>query len=507
MLRPPLYWDAPLPRGRAALLAVGRVALVAAALVVAPATARAGDVLFTSETTGQAYQVRAGDGSLFSRRRLVQSLGLDVLVDPYAEQNQIYGSIRLRLDATLDDYRTPSAPSGRTAVHNAGPAPVELLSAYVEGRRLAGLLTLRLGRQWQLEPFRLRAFDGAALEIATPFYVVVEGWGGLGISGQAPVDSPIYRQDGLALDRNPTLSDAARSERLWQPTFGVGVRTVDNRLFDARLWYARTYSLYDDARPGAPRLATVEERLNLSARSLFALGRFSPYVDLSVNLLLGVVDDLAAGISAGHDGHRAVLDYVRSLPTFDGDSIWNVFASSGFDDVRLGYDFRRGGVAVSARGFVRRFSEAGDPGGGAAADPPHGKRVLGGANASVLWSRGRSRLRLDVHGEGGDGVIAGASALAKLRLWGEVERFLDLEARLSVLHVDDPARPARRIDSFGIQAGLRWQPLSGLALHLLVEENANRVVASQLRVLAMLDVAYSLDAKPRGRVRRPGGLP
>ena len=457
---------------------------------------QASEVLFVSETSGQAYQVRAGDGSLFSRRRLVQSLGIDVLVDPFAEQNQIAGSIRLRLDAQLDDYRNLGAPSGRSAIRNDGPAAVELLHAYVEGRRLLGVVDLRLGRQWQLEPFRLRAFDGAALEVTTPLGLVLQGWGGLGISGQSPIDSPLYRQDGLALDRNPRPSDAERTERLWQPTFGVGVRTVDNRFVDARLWYVRTNNLLEDTRPAVPRLGISEERLNLSARGVFAAEWVRPYVDLSANLMLRLVDDLAGGISIGKEGHRAAVDYVRSLPTFDGDSIWNVFASSAFDDVRVGYDHVGRGLAISTRAFLRRFSEQ-----------AHGGRLLGGANGSFAFRVGRSNVRFNVHGEGGDGLTAGVSGLLKLRLWGDLSRFLDLEGRVSFLHVEDPERPNRRIDSLGLQAGLRWQPLEGLAVHVLVEENANRVVVSQLRILAMLDVAYTLHAKPRGRVRRPGFLP
>ncbi len=475
--------------------AIASVASIAS-VTLWPGTARGGEVQFVSETAGQAYQVRAGDGSLFSRRRLVQSLALDVVVDPWAEENQLLGSIRLRLDADFDDHRTPAAPSGRTALRaqDAGPAPVELLHAYVEGRRLLGRLDVRLGRQWQIEPFRLRAFDGAALALTTPLWLVIEAWGGLGISGQAAIDSPLYRQDGLALDRNPRNTIAAATERLWMPTFGVGVRTIDNPLFDARLWYARTWSLLEATPTGVPRLGISDERINLSARGLFALGRVRPYLDLSVNLVVGVVDDVAAGVAVGQRGHRAVVDYVRSLPTFDGDSIWNVFASGGFDDARAGYDYVGRSLSVSTRAFVRHFGQG-------------QRRLVGGANGTLSYRAGRSSIRLDVHGEGGDGATAGASAIVRLRLWGELYRFLDLEGRLSYLHVDDPERPQRRIDSFGLQAGLRWQPLDGVALHLLVEENANRVVLSQLRVLAMLDVAYTLSARPRGRLRRPGFLP
>lgn len=467
--------------------------------------AQASDVLLLTETTGQGYQVRAGDGSLFNRRRLVQSIGLDVVADPWSpDDNQLGGSIRLRLDAEFDDAARAIAPSGRTPARNTGPAPVELLHAYVEGRRLLGRINVRLGRQWQLEPFRLRVFDGAALEVTTPLWLVIEAWGGVGVSGQSPLDSPLYRQDGLALDRNPRLTDVARTENLWQPTFGVGFRSVDNRWVDARLWYARTMSLLDDTRAGVPRLGIADERVNLSARGLFLrVGQgtsavdLRPYLDLSANLVLGTVDDLAAGLSVGRRQHRAVVDYVRSLPTYDADSIWNVFASSAFDDVRLGYDYVGGKLSVSSRAFVRRFYEADSRGG----------RVVGGANVAAAYRAGRSSLRVDVYGEGGDGTTAGASALLRLRLWGDVLRFLDLEGRLSLLHVDDPERAERRVDSFGLQVGLRWQPLDGVALHLLVEENANRILTSQLRVMAMLDVAYSLSAKPRGRVRRPGYLP
>ena len=45
--------------------------------------------------------------------------------------------------------------------------------------------------------------------------------------------------------------------------------------------------------------------------------------------------------------------------------------------------------------------------------------------------------------------------------------------------------------SFGAQAGGRWVIGEGVALHLLAEENVNRIDTSQFRLIAVLDLAFA----------------
>ena len=55
-------------------------------------------------------------------------------------------------------------------------------------------------------------------------------------------------------------------------------------------------------------------------------------------------------------GQSLSAEYVLSAPTFDGDSIWNVFGSQAFNDVRLGWDAPIRRLRVYARAFARLFA-------------------------------------------------------------------------------------------------------------------------------------------------------
>jgi hypothetical protein len=48
-------------------------------------------------------------------------------------------------------------------------------------------------------------------------------------------------------------------------------------------------------------------------------------------------------------------------------------------------------------------------------------------------------------------------------------------------------------DSFGFQLGARFQLARGILLHLLVEDNINQFYSTQLRVFALLDLAFFLN--------------
>jgi len=181
---------------------------------------------------------------------------------------------------------------------------------------------------------------------------------------------------------------------------------------------------------------------------------------------------------------------VLSAPTFDGDSIWNVFGTYAFDDVRLIYDIAVGHLRAYARAFARFYF-----------DDSNTTASVGGSLGG-RYDLGRGYVRLDSYFDDGyGGRRAGVDLAGIVRLFGNPYDGMFLETRLSFLDFKDDIRPLDSADSFGAQVGLRWAPVHGLVLHGLVEENANRLYTSQLRVVILADLSYFLAQKPVGRNR------
>jgi len=490
--------------------------LVAAVTLVAAigGTAHGYDFILDATTVGQAYQLRAGDDTLVNRRRLTQSLALEIMnLGPRdatgrpLQRNQVSLSVLMRFSGELADFADLPAFSGRTPDRSVARERLELLWAYAAVEGLAGVVDLRLGRQLRVDLFDLRAFDGLGVEVRTPLYLALETWGGLAVSGAAPIDSPLYRADGIALGGNLRGGLAARQEEALQPTVGVAVRADRLPWLAARLSYQRTWSPTGDPRPGEPAWGTIEERVALTARGRLLDGRLVPWFGMRWGLLVGRLEELQAGLSAAFGDHAVSAEYVLSAPTFDGDSIWNVFGGDAFDDARAGWDFARGAVRVWARAFLRRFGGhalASDP----TATAPGGGEAYGGAGGLRVAGR-RGFVRLDGYVESGFGGRKGGLDLAgRLRLAGRDPDGVTLDGRASyVFFADERLAPGRdpATHSLGLQLGLRWVFLRGITFTVAVEENVNRWVTSQTRLMALLDVSFLVGTTGRGLVRGAGG--
>src|SRR5207253_1782823 len=128
---------------------------------------------------------------------------------------------------------------------------------------------------------------------------------------------------------------------------------------------------------------------------------------LRYNLLLGGFDDgqiaVRARLSAGQS---LTAEYAYLAPTFDGDSIWNIFSTGAYHDFRAGHDITLGpGVRAHVRGFARLFaSTPGDivNGRDVGAEAPGG-RTAGGATAGIEARRRRSLVRADGYVDAGFG--------------------------------------------------------------------------------------------------------
>jgi hypothetical protein len=479
-------------------------------------TARAYDFDIYAETIGQGYQLRAADDTLVNRRTLTQTLGLELYnlgpKDPMGrslDKNQFYLSVNMRFEADLGNFTTYMEPPGRSSEREFDPTRFDLLWAYLGGRNVFGFLDLKLGRQIFIDMFDFRSLDGLDLIFKTPIHLAFEIWGGLNVTGEAPIDSPIYRADGVALGGNPLGSLGQRQEDALQPTFGVALSTIGLRDLQVRVSYLRTMSFTGETlAPGEPSTGVVEEKFALTARGRLFSGRLIPWLGLRYDVLNGQIDQIHAGARLQLDGarHGLTLEYVYDAPTFDGDSIWNVFAAEPFNDVRLSYDISLGRWRGYARAFTRFFQNETTTTNGTKLPASLDAGVAYGGSLGARTDFKRGWVRLDgYYQDGYGGLNAGVDLAARLALYGDLFTGLVAEGRVSYVHFQDDSRTIDHADSFGLEAGLRYSFTKGVTFHVLIEENVNRFYDSQFRFLALLDLSFWLGPRGGGYVlQRPG---
>lgn len=526
-----------------------------ATLTLLTSAARAASVETDVSVTAQAYELRTADpgtaqASLVDRRRVTTYLGLVIsgLGQKDSDglpalRNQFSVNLQLRFEADLGDFlcsigrtslgaalgclgRGSGGTSTSPELLNYKP---ELLMAYVEGHSLGGWVDVRLGRQLQWELFDLRALDGLWVQARTPLYLAAEAFGGLSVSGALPIDSPVYVLDGTSRKAVPGVQDDPNQTPPLQPTVGFAVRSDGLRDLQLRLSYRRTFALAGDAAaagcdpaattgtrlPCAPAVGTIEERLAYTVTGRLLGGRLLGWGGLRYDFENGRFDD-------GHVGLRGVLaprhslvtEYRYSVPTWDGDSIFNVFSAEPYHEVRLSYDgqprgpagalLRVGDFAVHGRAFARLFrtsTPTGAPSLPTSADSQALAPAFGGSLGARLTRR-LGTVRLEAYADGGyGGLRAGADLSGRLLL---LRNTLGLEGRVMYLYWADDQRESNRTHSVALQAGVRYALVRGVLIHLLAEDNVDRFYTTQLRVMAMLDLSYYLG--PGGGANPPPGL-
>lgn len=175
--------------GRAArsVGALGGAAAVAVSLASTPA--RAADVELSSDSSAQFYDVRSPTGEqILTRRRFTTTLGVglyDLMQTPMGDPHapELSFRARMRYDADFgasSDEQDPTKTSTFVPGYQSALGAVDLMYAYVEGRRFAkGLLGFKVGRQYVVDSLGWWSFDGAEASVTTPFYVKAEVYGGL----------------------------------------------------------------------------------------------------------------------------------------------------------------------------------------------------------------------------------------------------------------------------------------------------------------------------------------
>ena len=516
-----------------AVRSLGAVALAIVATASEPA--RAYEFEVAAQSVAQGYQLRwirfDEQDRLLNRRRFTQSLSLDVWnilepsfdpvmspIRPHAPPLapfDVFVTLQLRIDHDFGEYTQggvvyPIAPSNTieeaavSAVPELAGADLGLvvLAASAGARDIFGRVDVALGRQIVVDNLDWMALDGLRLVARLPAHLAVEGHAGFLVRDASPLGSPTHEPDGsgsaqctaFSLEDGVYLPAAECAGRLEPaPTFGAALATHGLRWLSARLSYRRSLSttaggLYPDAADEAPSWGVLEELVSGTLRGNPWGGAIVPWAAARWNLLLGLIDEAHAGIRLGAGAHALTPEAIYSFPSFEGDSIFNVFSSEPYLDLRLTYDLwpGRGRLRGYARGFWRRFwnsdTETVLPG-----QSVSDHADAGGATAGVrllLGERGAARLDLSYE-DGHGGLRAGGDLSGRLRLGPRHS----LDGRISLVRFESDTLPDLRATTFGAQAGARLVLGPGMALHVSAEENSNRF-ENQFRLVAILDLSF-----------------
>lgn len=456
------------------------------ALVSLALPAMAYDFEVASRTEGYGYQLRRldRDGVTFlNRRRLTQYLGLRLfnLLDP-GQLGFSPGSTRppalltfqlmMRFDADFGGFMEHGG-----TIDELGNNQFDLLFGSLEGRNLWGVLDLSLGRQYQFELFDIFAFDGLRVRTNLPHGVFAELFAGVQLARAHPLSRAVFELDGTSGDG---------TDDAWSPTFGVAVGLDDLAGLDVRLSYRGTASFAPLRKDGDEVWAMDQELLFASLEWEVPVLGTRPGLALRYSLVTGELDDLSATLGQMFlNRHQLWVEYLRSLPHFDGDSIFNLFDTEPYHEVALRYALRLfEDLHAHIRFGYRSYWSSEDEGEQAEDDTRAFSAALGAG-----WRQRRLSMGLDLFVLDGYG---GRTLGGDLDATWQLLRRLALEGRVSLIDYRGSGLVGSDGLAFGAQVGARITFFPGVVGHLLAEDNVRSGFKSALRLLGVLD----LELKP-----------
>lgn len=460
-----------------------------------PVRAQASNVRIRSRTVAEGYAVQSAvDPSLLlRRRRLAQYVSLGVYEmlpprevdqlrrDPEDGQLRIAASMRLRHD--FGNFRSGAGSQSGPTLEALDGRQIDLMFGYLEGQKLGdGWVDFKLGRQFEQSGLDWYAFDGGFVRIRLPVHVGIEAFSGLTVRGDDIFGYPTFELDGTR-DR--------ASDRALSPMVGVAASVIDSRWLSGRVAYRRVFS------PGRSRLGedqaplesgVDQELVSASLGASLWKGKVAPHGAIRLDLAGMRVSDLSAGVYWElTERHRLRTNFLRTRPTFDLDSIFNVFSARAFEDLRVTWEVDTNPRwTVAARGQARWF-HASETAGGTA--PRSATTPNGGAGLSAAYRRRRVAFRLDTHGLTGEGGTQwGAAADARTFVWHN-RVAVDLRA-YGVRYADDRPDTAsfsgRSGWAFATQAGFDARLWRGVHLSIMGEEMFSALLANSFRMWAVL---------------------
>jgi hypothetical protein len=466
-----------------------------------------------------------GDLSRSRRESRLPDRGLRISWQSYLRVDHDFGTFtngRIRLSPVVRRDAIDVIPELAESV-----AGLDLLYGHFTFDGLADdRLTVKLGRLLQDDGWQSLGVDGGSVRFELPGVpLAISADAGLRVRADSPMGLAELELDGTTgagcteyvegampgtgtwqlVDRARRITNSRLTsdyelcpQRLMrQPTIGVEVATADTRNVGAAIGYRRTWSetfgligeadrleqtdlgLYPNEFGQGPASGVNEERIHARVHGRLRAGALAiePYANARVSLLHAALDRVDAGVRLVRGEHTLEPAVAYFLPTFDGDSIFNVFSIEPTKDVRLSY-WRQGTTRWRADAWLRRYAhETGlsSYSGGlqAGLDQPLGKRWRGALDA--LWDDGYGGRRV-----GGTGEVAWR---AHDDIW--------LRGRVIVLGVAPDAsadRPAYVTSSTVISSSFALA--ESVALHVIAEADRDAIHDLQLRGLAVLDFAF-----------------
>jgi hypothetical protein len=462
-----------------------------------------------------------GNLSVSRRVRRMPDRGLRISWQSYLRIEHDFGTFttrRIKLSPAVQRDAIDVIPELADSV-----AALDLLYAHLTFEGLADdRVTLQLGRVLVDDGWGTSGLDGGTARVELPMPIAITAAAGLRVRAASPLALSAFELDGTSgagcqeyvegptpgagtwklIDRNRTIKgsklasdyELCPQREVRQPTVGVTIATSRTRRFGAEVGYRRTWSetvgvfdgvdrlqypdlgLYPDEAGQAPASGVNEERIHARVHGELRAGPFaiSPYANARFSLLHAALDRADAGVRLRRGDHTLEPTMEYFLPTFDGDSIFNVFSIQPTTDLRLGYQFD-GALRVRANGWLRRYANA-DDGAFAGGVDAGIERLLGRdlhGRIDGLWDDGYGGRRV-----GGTGELAWKPAPS---LW--------LRGRVIVLAVRREDRSDFVTSSAVVSSSLRIADSVGL--HVVAEADRDEIHELQTRVFAILDLAFA----------------
>jgi len=425
--------------------ALGVASLQVLALVVWAPSVSAVEFHVQAETVGDFYQLLNSRNEVLNRRQIHQYVGFgahDLLGDG---EHQLSVSTLMRFDA---DFGLADVEIDEHS--NVRAAQLTIQHATFEGRDLFGMLDFKLGRQLLADPLDFMMLDGAVVRFRTPWYLGVEFVAGMESQSARDPDVPLTLSQ-LELDGVRYVEGSHENTDPVKVVLGAALVTTGMWNTRARLSYRRIFSGFAD---GAPFGKVNQEKVGAAVyQRLFDMLHIN--AAFSFDLFNLDADAIRAGVRAQFtESLGAEIEYVRLVPSFDADSIFNVFQTFPLNDVNARVRWHLSESASTYVGsMVRLFGneEPEDYGQTAGDGQPDGSVMAFGVMAGYHHRFGLDgRVDADVSYEGGYG---GKRLLVDLGgRWGVIPGRIELDGRVTTVVFQDEIQ--KNLGAFSLAT--RW---------------------------------------------------
>jgi hypothetical protein len=294
------------------------------------------------------------------------------------------------------------------------------------------------------------------------------------------------------------------------PAFGAAIDSAGVTWLHSRLTYRRVYNTgsvgvteFANANVPPPVPAYSDMRVSTDRLGYAVEADFRKWGGVKAGLSYDLYNVKFSQVYAAFDvfatKHLTLsVDYDYFAPTYDADSIWNVFASEPINDVSLRGSWVQGRLSASAGAHARIYTlDTSNPSPGDSSPnlqqpnagyfPTNGHPFDEGGDLAgkYKWGSGNVGLRSAADfGDAGDRVGADITAQQVFE-----SRYLT-QARVGVWNWDDKLRPEGSTTNVGymLGAGYRFAPRCQTMFEF--QHDINRLVGSRLRALLTLSLAF-----------------